>query len=68
MARRNVGRDLTENEALVCEFPIRDDPDKLNKFFSERGRQALSLYGPHERQAIRDVEPAWLHDEVAPEE
>ena len=63
MARRHVGRDLTEKEELACEFPIRDDPDNLNRFFSERGRQAL--YGPNERQAIRDVQPAWLHDEVA---
>jgi hypothetical protein len=38
MARRHVGRDLTEKEELVCEFPIRDDPHNLNRFFSERGR------------------------------
>jgi hypothetical protein len=63
MARRHVGRDLTEKEELACEFPIRDDPAKLDKFFSAPGRQAL--YGPRERQAIRDVQPAWLHDEVA---
>jgi hypothetical protein len=36
------------------------------KFFSKRGRQAL--YGPCERQAIRDVQPAWLHDQVARQE
>ena len=63
MARRHVGRDLTEKEELACEFPIRDDPNKLDKFFSAGGRQAL--YGAQERQAIRDVQPAWLHDEVA---
>ena len=63
LARRHVGRDLTEKEELACEFPIRDDPGKLDRFFSERGRQ--DLYGPRERQAIRDVQPAWLHDEVA---
>ena len=34
MARRHVGRDLTEDEELACEFPIRDDPDKLDRFFS----------------------------------
>jgi hypothetical protein len=33
------------------------------EFFSTRGRQAL--YGPCERQATRDVQPAWLHHEVA---
>jgi hypothetical protein len=63
MAQRHVGRDLTEKEELACEFPIRDDPEKLAKFFSAQGRQAL--YGPRDRQAIRDVQPARLHDEVA---
>lgn len=63
MARRHVGRELTEQEELACEFPIRDDPHKLDRFFSQRIRQAL--YGAQERQAIRDVQPAWLHDELA---
>ena len=63
MARRHVGRDLTEKEEWACEFPIRDDPPKLDNFFSAWGRQAL--YGPRERQVIRDVQPAWLHDQVS---
>ena len=63
LARRHVGCDLTEKEELACEFPIRDDPAKLDRFFSERGRQ--DLYGRRERQAILDVQAAWLHDEVA---
>src|ERR1700750_2920220 len=33
MARRTVGRDLTEQEEHACEFPIRSKPSELRKFF-----------------------------------
>ena len=60
MARRSVGRDLTEQEEHACEFPIRSKPSELRKFFKHDRR--TNLYGPEERQAIRAVQPARLHD------
>jgi len=63
IARRHAGRQLAEEEELACEFPIRSEPSKLEAFFEDRRR--ASLYGPRERQAIRAVQPAWLHDYLA---
>jgi hypothetical protein len=63
LARRHVGRPLSEKEERACQFPISGDPDEVNDFFSDRRRAAL--YGARERQAIRDVRPGWLHDYVA---
>jgi len=60
MARRTIGRDLTEQEEHACEFPIRSKPSELRKFFQHCMR--ADLYGPQERQAIRAVQPARLHD------
>jgi hypothetical protein len=63
MARRTVGRDLTEQEEHACQFPIRSKPSELRKFFKHCLR--TNLYGPQERQAIRAVQPARLHDYLA---
>jgi hypothetical protein len=62
LAKRYVGRELTEAEQLKCEFPIRDELAKVDAFFNERTRRPL--YGPRERRAIRDVQPGWLHDQI----
>lgn len=60
LARRYVGRGLTEAEERACEFPIRDLPSRLDAFFRDRCR--LHLYGPRERRAIAGVQPGWRHD------
>lgn len=60
MARRNVGRGLTEREERACELPVVNQPSKLYAFFSSK--QRVRLYNMSDRQAIRAVQPARLHD------
>jgi hypothetical protein len=62
LARRHVGRDLTEDEERACEFPVRGELSKLDKFFATSPRPIL--YGPRERRAIRDVQPGWLYEQI----
>jgi hypothetical protein len=63
MAGRYVDRDLNEAEERACEFPICSKPSELREFFKRQPRP--SLYGPREQQAIREVQPAALHDDLA---
>lgn len=62
LARRYVGRSLTEDEERTCEFPIYGDPAEVGKFFKDGRRR--SLYGDRERRAVGAVQPGWLHDQV----
>lgn len=62
LARRHVGRELTEDEQQACEFPIKDELHKVDAFFRQRPRPIL--YGPRERRAVREVQPGRLHDEM----
>jgi hypothetical protein len=63
LASRYVApRELTEDEQVKCEFPIRDELAKVNTFFQESTRR--TLYGPREQRAMRDVQPGWLHDQL----
>src|SRR5260370_26389402 len=63
LARRYVKRDLDEDEERACEFPIYSKPSELRKFFKREPRP--SLFGLPQQQAIRDVQPAALHDDLA---
>jgi hypothetical protein len=62
-ARRYVKRDLEEDEERACAFPICSKPSELRKFFQDEPRP--SLFGPSQQQAIREVQPAALHDDLA---
>lgn len=63
IAERHVGRDLTEKEERACQFPICAKPSELEEFFDRPPRP--TLYGEREQRAIRSVQPAALHDELA---
>jgi hypothetical protein len=63
MARRHLGKDLNEKQEHACEFPICSKPAELQEFFKREPRPRL--FGPLEQQAIREVQPAALHDELA---
>ena len=63
IAQRYAGRDLTEPEERACQFPICAKPSELRDFFNRQPRP--TLYGPQEQKAIREVQPAALHDELA---
>jgi len=60
LARRHVGRPLSEEEERACAFPIDGDPAKIQKFLNEKPR--LALYGPGDRQRVGAVQPGWLYD------
>jgi hypothetical protein len=70
MARRHVGRDLTEKEELVCEFPIRDDPHKLAQWscpsagVNDDGRRSLQELATREGTHAR-VQASITHRAVA---
>jgi hypothetical protein len=63
IARRHVDRDLCEDEERDCEFPICKKRSDLTKWFKQRLRP--TLFGQREQQAIRRVQPAAMHDELA---
>lgn len=63
MARRYVKKDLNEDEERACEFPICSKPSELREFFKREPRP--SLFGPPQQQAIREVQPAALRDDLA---
>jgi hypothetical protein len=60
--QREGQRDLTEPEERACQFPICETQAAFDKFFS--GTRA-TLYGPREREAMRGVQPARVHDYLA---
>jgi hypothetical protein len=60
LARRHVGRDLTEGEESATEFPVSGTHEWFERFFTRRGRDAL--YGPREREAMGSVQPGAHHD------
>jgi hypothetical protein len=61
IARRHVGRTLTEGEERDCEFPIYATPPGLQRFFNGGNRPLL--YGPQEQQAIASVQPGRGYDD-----
>jgi hypothetical protein len=63
MARRYLGKDLNEKQEHACEFPICSKPAELREFFERE--PCPSLFGPLEQQAIREVQPAAVHDDLA---
>jgi hypothetical protein len=63
MARRYLGKDLSEKQQHACEFPICSKPSELPGFFKREPRP--SLFGPLQQQALREVQPAAPHDDLA---
>lgn len=62
LARRHLGRDLSEQEERDCQFPITETPSQLTSFFAAKSRPRL--YGPRDRTAIAGVQPGWQHDQA----
>lgn len=63
MAQRYLGIDLNERQEHACVFPIFSEPSELRGFFQREPRP--SLFGPPQQQAIREVQPAALRDDLA---
>jgi hypothetical protein len=63
LARRHVGESMTEGQRSATMFPLREDLTGFEKFLARPDQR--DLYGEHERNALRCVQPFALREEAA---
>jgi hypothetical protein len=63
LARRHLGDVMTDNQQGATQFPICLDRAQFDSFLSRRDQR--DLYGEHERNALRCVQPFALREEAA---
>lgn len=62
LARRHLGDQMTDRQQGATQFPICKDRADFDNFLNDRRRR--DLWGQHERDALRCVQPFALQDEA----
>lgn len=63
LARRHLGGTMAENQKAATAFPLREDREAFDEFLARRSQR--DLYGKHEQNALRSVQPFAIRERAA---